>query len=59
MQKFSGYLLPDDLHHEASEKDLLLNKSFCSDVMFALLNGNFLTRKHCAVGLGLHSLMRD
>ena len=57
MQKLYDYLLAGDLHHETSEKkNKLLNKSFCSDVICVLSNGKFLTSKHRAVGLGLHSL---
>ena len=31
-------------------------RSFSEDVMYFVSNGNFLTRKHCATGLGLHNL---
>ena len=39
------------------KKNWSINKSFSCDVTFALSKGKFLTSKHCAVGLGLHSLL--
>lgn len=33
-----------------------LTNSFCSDILFSISRGKFLTSKHASVGLGLHSM---
>ena len=57
LQLFFRYLLnSEDNHHKTSDKNSRLILSFCSDVMYALSNGEYLTLKHAALALGLHSL---
>ena len=57
LQTFYGTLLNfKSNHHETNAKNTRLIQSFCSDIMFALSKGKFITLKHAALGLGLHSI---
>ena len=56
-ETFFCHLLAGKLHHTPSQKKEQIIRSFSEDVMYSVSNENFLTSKHCAVGLGLHSLI--
>eukprot|EP00112_Aurelia_sp_Birch-Aquarium-sp1_P017646 Seg411.7 transcript_id=Seg411.7/GoldUCD/mRNA.D3Y31 product="hypothetical protein" protein_id=Seg411.7/GoldUCD/D3Y31 len=53
---FKTLLSQKDSHNMIGEKVERLVDSFSQDVMHAVSKGKFLTPKHAAVGLGLHSL---
>ena len=56
LAKFYHRLIVGDCHHTLSEQKHRIIRSFSEDVMYAVSNGTFLTKKHYAVGMGLHSL---
>ena len=56
VETFFCHLLVGESDHTPNQKKERIIRSFSEDVMYSVSNGNFLTSKHCAVGLGLHSL---
>ena len=42
--------------NKQTEKSVRIVNSLCSDVLYNISNGKFLTLKHTTIGLGLHSL---
>ena len=57
LQQFFKVLLSTaDTHHTVSETANRLGDSFSQDIVHAISKGNFITLKHAAIGLGLHSM---
>lgn len=55
-QFFKVLLSAADTHHTISETANRLSDSFSQDIVHGISRGNFITLKHAAIGLGLHSL---
>ena len=48
-------LIGGESHHCIGERKIRVVKSLADDIMYSISNGQFLTLKHCSLGLGIHS----
>ena len=56
LEIFYQRLIVGDNHHILTEQKQRIVRTFSEDVMYTVSNWSFLTEKHCALGMGLHSL---
>ena len=48
-------LVGGESHHCIGERTIRVVKSLADNIMYNMSNGQFLTLKHCSLGLGIHS----
>ena len=53
---FFSKLLIDDAHHSIGNTKSQVVRSIADGNIYNVSNGGFLTEKHCALGLGIHSM---
>ena len=53
---FLSKLLIDDSHHSIGSTKSCVLRSIANDIIYNVSNEGFLTAKHCALGLGIHSM---
>ena len=45
-----------DSHHCIGNTKSRVAQSIADDIIYSISNGSFLTKKHCSLGLGIHSM---